>query len=56
MLALWGATGKIAKWHDALTIWREYYSNEISGGPVQSGHYIAEETPAELLEWFDRFF
>lgn len=56
MLALWGAKGKIAQWYDALGIWREYCSNEVIGGPIQSGHYIAEESPAELLAWFDRFF
>ena len=56
MLALWGAKGKIGKWYDALAIWREYCDNEVIGGPIQSGHYIAEEAPDELLAWFDRFF
>jgi haloacetate dehalogenase len=56
MLALWGAKGKIGTWYDALAIWREYCSAEVIGGPTQSGHYIAEESPAEVLTWFERFF
>ena len=56
MLALWGTKGKIGQWYDALAIWREYCSKDVIGGPVQSGHYIPEEAPGELLEWFDRFF
>ena len=56
MLVLWGSKGKIATWYDALGIWRDYCANEVVGGPINSGHYIAEESPAELLEWFDRFF
>ena len=56
MLVLWGTKGMIGKWYDALAIWREYCSEDVIGGPVQSGHYIPEEAPAELLAWFDRFF
>jgi haloacetate dehalogenase len=48
--------GKIGRWYDALAIWCEYCANEVTGGPIQAGHYIAEESPAELLAWFDRFF
>lgn len=56
MLVLWGAKGSIAKWYDAPAIWREYCTGEITGGPVASGHYIAEEAPGELLTAFDGFF
>ena len=31
-------------------------SEAVTGGPVQSGHYIPEEAPVEMLAWFDRFF
>ena len=55
-LVLWGAKGKIAKWYDAMAIWKAYCSGDVIGGPVQSGHYLAEEAPAEVLAWFDRFF
>jgi haloacetate dehalogenase len=56
MLVLWGAKGKIGKWYDPLEIWRQYCSAEVTGGPVDSGHYLAEEAPAEVLERFKTFF
>jgi haloacetate dehalogenase len=56
MLALWGSKGKINQWYDAMAIWRQYCGAEVAGGGIESGHYIAEENPAALLEWFGRFF
>ena len=56
LLVLWGAEGKIAKWYDALAIWRQYCSAEVTGAPVKSGHYLAEEAPAEVLTHFRGFF
>ena len=56
LLVLWGGKGKIARWYDALAIWRQYCSGEPMGGPVNSGHYLAEEAPAEVLERFEAFF
>jgi haloacetate dehalogenase len=49
LLALWGAKGKIAAWYDAPAIWRRHAAGELDGGPVMSGHYLAEEAPAEVL-------
>lgn len=56
ILVLWGSKGKIGQWYDAIGIWRSYCSNEVSGGEVPSGHYLAEEAPAEVLASFRRFF
>ena len=56
MLVLWGAKGAIPKWYDALAIWRAYCAGEVTGGAVDSGHYIPEEVPDATLDWFDRFF
>ena len=57
MLVLWGQKGKIGGWYDPLTLWREYATGDVSGGPVPSGHYLAEEAPddvlAHLLPWLD---
>jgi haloacetate dehalogenase len=55
LLALWGSQGAIARWYDALAIWREYASGPLSGGAVNSGHYLAEEAPEEVLAALDRF-
>jgi haloacetate dehalogenase len=55
-LGLWGAKGKIGQWYDPLAIWRQYCSGELTGGPVDSGHYLAEEAPGEVLVRFGTFF
>ena len=55
LLVLWGAKGKIGQWYDPLAIWRQYCAAEVTGGPVNSGHYLAEEAPAEVLERFGAF-
>lgn len=56
MLVLWGAKGKIGRMYDFLAIWRSYCAAAVSGGPVPSGHYIAEEAPDETLAAFEGFF
>ncbi len=56
MLVLWGARGKIGQWYQPLDVWRAYCANEVSGGPAPSGHYVAEEAPAEVLAAFGTFF
>ena len=55
LLALWGAKGRIQAWYDALAIWRRYAAGEVAGGAVDSGHYLPEEAPEEVLAWLDRF-
>jgi haloacetate dehalogenase len=55
LLALWGGKGRIGRWYDPLAIWRAYAAGEVSGGPVASGHYLAEEAPEEVLGWLERF-
>jgi haloacetate dehalogenase len=56
LLVLWGSKGKIALWYDALAIWQQYCAAEVTGGAVESGHYLPEEAPAAVLDWFRRFF
>ncbi|MFC7476652.1 alpha/beta fold hydrolase [Dankookia sp. GCM10030260] len=55
LLALWGSQGAIPRWYDALAIWRDYASGPLTGGAVNSGHYLAEEAPEEVLAALDRF-
>ncbi|MES2710689.1 MAG: alpha/beta hydrolase [Pseudomonadota bacterium] len=52
---LWGAKGKIGAWYDPLALWRDYASGEVNGGPVPSGHYLAEEAPGAVLDALDGF-
>ena len=56
LLVLWGAKGKIGEWYEPLDIWRRYCEAEVVGGPVNSGHYLAEEAPDEVLGRFFAFF
>lgn len=55
LLVLWGSKGKIGAWYDPLAIWRDYASAAVTGGPVASGHYLAEEKPAEVLAYLKPF-
>ncbi|HYZ62130.1 MAG TPA: alpha/beta hydrolase [Acetobacteraceae bacterium] len=55
MLVLWGAKGKIGGWYDPVALWREYCATEVRGGPIDSGHYLAEEAPEEVLAALDSF-
>ncbi|MXP62747.1 alpha/beta hydrolase [Roseomonas sp. M0104] len=55
LLALWGARGKIGLWYRPLEIWGSYASGPVSGGPVESGHYLAEEAPEAVLAALEPF-
>jgi haloacetate dehalogenase len=55
LLVLWGEKGKIGKWYEPISIWRQYAAREVTGGAVASGHYLAEEAPAEVLGWLEPF-
>ena len=56
LLVLWGAKGKIGAWYEPLELWRRYCSGAVTGGSVQSGHYLPEEAPDEVFAAFDAFF
>ena len=55
LLVLWGAEGKIGHWYAPLDVWRDYSSGPVTGGPVPSGHYLAEEAPEEVLSALETF-
>lgn len=55
LLALWGRKGRIEAWYDALAIWRDHAAGPVTGGAVDSGHYLAEEAPEEVLTHLDDF-
>ena len=46
LLALWGKTGVMEGLYDVAEVWRHYARNP-RGRPVDAGHYLAEENPAE---------
>jgi haloacetate dehalogenase len=55
LLALWGAKGKVGAWYEPLEVWRRYAGGSVSGGPLASGHYLAEEAPEAVLAALDGF-
>jgi haloacetate dehalogenase len=45
LLVLWGATGVAADAGTPLDVWRRR-ALDVTGGPIDSGHFLAEENPA----------
>ena len=56
MHVMWGAKGKIGQWYEPLSIWRDYCAGTVTGGPIDTGHYLAEERPQDVLAAFEAFF
>ncbi|MBV8168745.1 MAG: alpha/beta hydrolase [Alphaproteobacteria bacterium] len=56
LLVLWGAkshTGRVYK--DVLKIWRDY-GTDVTGAPIDCGHYVPEEKPDETYDHLIKFF
>jgi haloacetate dehalogenase len=49
LLALWGGQGVMEGIYDVEAVWREY-ANEARGKPLDAGHFLAEERPAETAQ------
>jgi len=48
-LVLWSSRDDLEDLHgDPLAIWADWTSGPLAGGPVDSGHHMAEEAPGEL--------
>ena len=56
VMALWGAKGPVGRWYDPVAIWRQYCTENVAGSEVASGHYLAEDAPADVLKHFRAFF
>jgi haloacetate dehalogenase len=55
ILALWAAGGQLPRWYDVLAVWRDW-ADDVTGEPIDSGHYLPEEAPDETFAQLDRFF
>jgi len=55
LLVLWGERRPERKADQWLSIWREW-ATDVEGGPVTSGHFLAEERPDEIAARLERFF
>ncbi|MEM7188306.1 MAG: alpha/beta hydrolase [Pseudomonadota bacterium] len=56
LMILWGSKGKIGEWYDAPSIWSTYADNITDSGAIESGHYLAEENPDDVLARVMPFF
>jgi haloacetate dehalogenase len=55
-LVLWGRRSGVGTLYgDVLSIWRDA-ATEVTGGPLATGHYPAEEDPESVIDAFERFF
>jgi haloacetate dehalogenase len=45
-LVLWSAEGAVGTWYEPLALWREW-ADDVSGGPLDAGHFLPEEAPDE---------
>jgi len=54
-LILWGRDGVVERCFDALALWR-LRAEEVQGEALPGGHYLAEETPKEIIARFEAFF
>jgi haloacetate dehalogenase len=54
MLALWGERPGRESF-DKLEVWRDWCSADVSGQPIDSGHFLAEENPADTLAALSAF-
>lgn len=49
LLALWGAGGPVDSWYDPLAVWRQWAA-DVTGGPVDCGHFLPEEAAEEVTD------
>jgi haloacetate dehalogenase len=58
-LVLWSALGGLDSWYadrgGPVEIWREWCT-ELSGGPMDAGHFMPEEAPEEVASILHKFF
>jgi haloacetate dehalogenase len=55
LLALWGAKGIPSETTGPLSVWKRWATN-VSGGAIDSGHYLPEENPAATAAALLGFF
>lgn len=55
VLVLWGAGGPVDTWYQPLEVWRQW-ADDVRGGPIAGGHFLAEEAPNETVARLAEFF
>jgi len=54
LLTLWGGRGVMEPIYNVEAVWREY-ANDVRGKPLDAGHFLAEERPAETAQELANF-
>ena len=55
LLVLWGNEGFVHRKYDVLSTWKERAS-DVNGKALDSGHFIPEENPRQVLEELLSFY
>jgi haloacetate dehalogenase len=55
VLALWSGRDELGRWFDVLDVWRDW-ADDVRGGPIDGGHFLAEEAPDETYAALYEFF
>ena len=59
VLALWSSSGPLSSWYEddggPLSLWGEL-ADDVTGGPVDGGHFFPEEHPALTAATLADFF
>jgi haloacetate dehalogenase len=55
LLVLWGQRSSQGSGYDVLAVWRDH-AESVSGHPIASGHFLAEEAPDETFQALRAFF
>ena len=56
MRVLWGGKGVFAAAGDIVKVWQDHSASAVTGRALDSGHYIPEEKPEDLLKEVQGFF
>jgi len=53
---VWGSRNPVYRKHDVIGVWQERAQQNVTGRPMESGHFVPEELPAEMISEIRTFF
>ena len=53
---LWGKKGVIGKQFNSIKIWQRYSNKKVYGVGINSGHFIPEQNPKQVIFQLKKFF
>ena len=53
---LWGKSGVIGKQFNSIKIWKRYSNKKVYGHEINSGHFIPEQNPKQVIFKLKNFF